>query len=126
MKNIACIIKKEVGEDCSKNREIDCQMLLHKRGEEGYIFLTIFGTTTNKMEECCKDLEKYDIRELPSDSPLSKLLQTAQNIIYLGDFDIKGDETLTIRFREMADVDEEVNDCRKDPSTNAVKFETKN
>ena len=122
MNKITCILKNEI-EDFSSNREIDCQLLLRKYGEEGYIFLTIIGTTTNKLKECLDDFEKYDIKALPDDSTLLKLLLVAQYIVILGDYDIKGNETVTIRFRETADVGKEVNEHRKNSSTKAVKSE---
>lgn len=92
--------------DCSNNRNIDCELWLHHDGIKEDSFLTVFYTTTEKMMECYRDGELFSPVTLPQTSALYRILQIAWNIADLQGLDKTA--TVVIRFRELIDIDDEI------------------
>ena len=99
------VIQDELN-DCSINRNIDCELWLHYDGKKEDSFLVVFYTTTNKMMECYRDDEMFSPVTLPQTSALYRILQTAWNIADLQGLDKTA--TVFIRFRELIDIDDEI------------------
>lgn len=92
--------------DCSINRNIDCELWLHYNGQKEDSFLTVFYTTTEKMMECYRDDEMFNPITLHQESALYRMLQIAWNIADLQGLDKNA--IVFIRFRELIDIDKEI------------------